>query len=90
MNYEWWSNADLLKQRCFYVDFDKAIFSPATILEPQYLEARNHVIAFRDEFKMIQKDLEEATEKQLIEFFELIEEAGFKELLEEMIKRSKT
>lgn len=90
MNYEWWSNADLLKQRCFYVDFDEAIFSPATILETQYLEARNHVSTFRDEFKKIQLDFEEATEMQLMEFFKLIEEAGFKESLEEMIKRSRT
>lgn len=41
---------------------------------------------FRNKFLKQQSDLEKGTELQLNEFTTMLEEAGFKELLEEMIE----
>ncbi len=90
LNYQWWENADGLKQQCFYVDFDNGLISPSNVLESQYIEAKKHVTTFRNQYLILQLDLEDATELQLRELVILLDEAGFKGLLEEMIERART
>ncbi|MCU7548143.1 AbiV family abortive infection protein [Chitinophagaceae bacterium LB-8] len=87
-NYQWWDNADNLKQECFYVDYKSAIKDPQSISSEQYQEAYKNVSVFKNDIRIIIAALTRANNKQLNDFRIGFEEANFKGILEATIKRS--
>ncbi|HWJ29144.1 MAG TPA: AbiV family abortive infection protein [Flavisolibacter sp.] len=87
-NYNWWNKADSLKQECFYVDYKTVIKDPIFISIKEYDDAFKNVSAFQKDIRLIIAVLNKANESQLKEFRKAFNEANFKNILKDTIKRS--
>ncbi|GAA4196079.1 hypothetical protein GCM10022289_01210 [Pedobacter jeongneungensis] len=64
-NYFWWSNADSLKQRAFYVDFINSIVDPSTITAGDYQVAKAYVNLFQKDIAKLMRSIEVMSDKEL-------------------------
>jgi AbiV family abortive infection protein len=86
-NFEWWKNADMLKQRGFYVDYADRLICPDDIDIKQYQEALAHVSRFREDYDQLIVNLNSASEKKLARFREYFKESEMPEIIRQMIER---
>lgn len=88
-NYDWWSQADTLKQNCFYVDYRNGLIKPDTFTKSDYDNAEKHVMSFRKDVRIVMLILTKSNEEQLQAYRESFIKANFQGLLTETLKRSK-
>ncbi|RZJ90846.1 MAG: AbiV family abortive infection protein [Chryseobacterium sp.] len=88
-NYRWWENADLLKQRAFYVDFADGIIDPALISASDYISALNYVTLFRNDFKQMVAKIESLSDSQLQNLIDELQLYEIDRLRQETYKATK-
>jgi len=86
-NYEWWDNADCLKQKGFYVDFADNIVNPASFTDNEYNQALRYFNALRKDFDILIDSLGKLNQHEIDEVIELFSATELAELIDESIKR---
>lgn len=87
-NYDWWDEADRLKQNGFYVDYKNGIVSPEVIEISAYEKALKITAQFHQDADRLIAQLSVAGENELKELRSNFEKADIKSLLAESISRS--
>jgi AbiV family abortive infection protein len=88
-NYRWWENADVLKQRAFYVDFADGIINPASISPSDYTRALNYVTLFRNDFNDMVTKIDSLSDNQLQGIIEELQLFEIDRLRQETYKAAK-
>jgi AbiV family abortive infection protein len=86
-NYYWWRQADDMKNRGLYVDFQDILLDPASIRKEEYQNTLRHVMVFEREVDAFIISLNSINEFELKELLELFRQSELDELLHETITR---
>jgi len=90
-NYEWWNNADQMKQHCFYLDYNTiGTFDPAAIDRKAYETTFNITKKFREDLRLMVILIERASAPALGELKEAFIFSGLVEQIDESIMRKKS
>lgn len=87
-NYEWWDNADALKQNCFYVDYRDIVIAPANFQKSDYDKALKFVKSFKEDIQIVIEAILDMPIVKLKDLSKNLKDANFDKLLGESIKRS--
>lgn len=85
MQYKFWKDADDLKQKAFYVDFEDKISTPASATVEFYNTVNLQVVKVTKEVMKFIKEMENATPEESKEFIQRAMEDDFRELLSKTI-----
>ena len=85
LNYHWWDNADALKQKGFYVDFQNSVINPADITEMDFRRALRHAKELNTEVQYFIGELNKLKAKELDDIKQLFAEADLLNLIHEDI-----
>ncbi|MGZ3812303.1 MAG: AbiV family abortive infection protein [Mucilaginibacter sp.] len=90
-NYEWWSNAEKLKQNCFYVDYiDKGFQHPSQIGKSHWNDTHHFVSRFTVDLNELMIKVANATPEKLNEYLNEFEDAELNSLFSESINRKQS
>jgi len=85
MQYKFWKDADDLKQKAFYVDFEDEISTPASATAEFYNTVNLHVEKVTKEVMKFIEEMENATPEESKEFMQRAMDDDFRELLSKTI-----
>nr|WP_292942065.1 hypothetical protein [Mucilaginibacter sp. 44-25] len=87
-NYEWWTNADKLKQKCFYVDYtEDGLADPQQVNEKDWDDAYRFVSKFAVDLNEMMIKIGNAPSNKLKEYIADFENAELVDLFSESINR---
>lgn len=86
-NNQWWENADDLKNRGLYADYETTLLLPTDFTESDYQTARRFIDPVRKDIATFSKKLDLMREQQLNDFIQLFSESNLTELIVESFTR---
>lgn len=88
-NYLWWENADIIKQRAFYIDFEDGIIDPALISVSDYTSALNYVTLFRNDLRQMIAKIDSLSDDRLQKLVDELQIFEIDRLRQETYKAAK-
>lgn len=88
-HFHWWNEADLLKQRGLYVDFNDTLITPSQLTAVHYQEALQWTLSIRGETNHLTNMLNNLSPRSLKLFRQTFQEADFGLLISESVSATK-
>lgn len=86
---KWWKNAEELKQRGFYVDYNNKIILPTELSDKDYKETNGYVQMLKKEIFLAIKKVEEFSTEDLNNLKEKINEVKYDKMIAEAIQKER-